>query len=360
MATIDTGSRTAWTVDALTADPGWIFPLDDRARRDLGETVRSARDPDKALLDYRREDFDLGSAAPAIAAAFREIRDGRGIALIQGLPREDMAEADFELLTWAIGLHTGVPRPQGKATQYLSAVRNAGTDYRSATGRGYSSSAELDFHTDGADIVALTCYNQGLSGGMSMITSSVAAYQILARERPDLAEVACLPFHFSRQAEQAPDEAAFYPNPLFAAEDGRLHSKWNRNRVNSAQKIDGVPPLTPLQLEAMDALDEILRRPTLMYEMYLRPGDMQLLSNHTTLHSRTEFVDHPDPARKRLLYRLWLAPPDSRRLPKAWKPFFRSVQPATVRGGIRGQHYDERCLAFDARQAAALGMEVAA
>ena len=359
MTAIDTDTRTAWTVDELTADPGWIFPLDDRAARDLAETVQRARDPAKSLLDYRREDFDLGAAAPAIEAAFREIRDGRGIALVRNLPRAGMAEADFELLTWAIGLHTGVPRPQGKATHYLSAVRNVGTDYRSAAGRGYSSNAELDFHTDGADIVALTCYNQGLSGGKSMITSSVAAYRVLAQERPDLAEIARQPFFFSRQTEQAPDEAPFYPNPLYAFEDGRLHSKWNRNRVNSAQKLDGVPPLTAPQRETMDALDEILRRPSLMYEMYLQPGDMQLLSNHTTLHSRTEFVDHDDPAKKRLLFRLWLAPPDGRRLPNSWKPFFRSVEPATVRGGILGHQHDQRCRDFDARQAATLGMQAA-
>ena len=358
MTSIAADARANWNVAELTADPGWVFPLDDRARRDLTETVRRARDPGKTLLEYRREDFDLGTAGPVIAAAFREIRDGRGIALVRGLPRAGITEAEFELLTWAIGLHSGVPRPQGKATHYLSAVRNVGTDYRSSTGRGYSSNAELDFHTDGADIVGLTCFNQGLSGGKSMITSSVAAYHVLAGERPDLAEILRQPFHFSRQAEQAPDEAAFYPNPIYDTEDGRLHSKWNRNRVNSAQKIDGVPQLTPAQREAMDLLDEILRRSALMYEMYLQPGDLQLLNNHTTLHSRTEFVDPDDPAMKRLLFRLWLAPPDGRKLPDSWKPFFRSVDPASVRGGILGHHHDERCVAFEARQAAALGMKV--
>lgn len=352
--------RDAWTPADLQRDPGWIFPLDEPARRDLAACVRRARDPVKTLLDYRREDFDLGGAAPVIAAAFAEIRDGRGIALVRGLPRADMAEADFELLTWAIGLHSGVPRPQGKASHYLSAVRNAGTEYRSVTGRGYSSNAELDFHTDGADVVALTCYNQGLTGGMSMVSSSIRAHEMMVRERPELAEILHQPFHFSRQAEQAPDEAAFYPNPIYDLQDGRLHSKWNRNRVNSAQKIEGVPQLGPAQREALDLLDEILRRPDTMYEMYLEPGDMQLLNNHTTLHSRTGFTDHADPAKQRLLYRLWLAPPDGRRLPQSWKPFFRSVEPASVRGGILGHNHDDRCLAFEQRQAADLGMPVPA
>ena len=43
MTAIDTDTRAAWTVDELTADPSWIFPLDDRAARDLAETVQRAQ-----------------------------------------------------------------------------------------------------------------------------------------------------------------------------------------------------------------------------------------------------------------------------------------------------------------------------
>ena len=355
--TIAAGSRAEWTVKDLTDDTSWIFPLDDRARRDLMAAIRKARVPEKTLFDYRRADFDFGSAGPPILAAFDEVKRGRGIALVRGLPRDGVDEKDFELLTWAIGLHVGVPRPQGKASHYISAVRDVGTVYRSSTGRGYSSNADLDFHTDGCDVVALTCYNQARSGGMSMITSSVTAHNRLVAERPDLAEILHAPFYFSRQAEQAPDEAAFYPNPIYAETAGILCSKWNRNRINSAQLMEGVPQLTPRQREAMDLFDDILRRPELMYTMYLRPGDMQILNNHVTLHSRTEFEDFEAPGQKRLLFRLWLAPADGPPLPESWRPFFRSVEAGTVRGGILGQQHDERCRAFEARQAADLGMQ---
>src|ERR1700744_4133141 len=113
--------RAAWTVDDLQADPSWVFELDDQARRDLTAAVRTAADPAKALLDYRRDDFDLGSAWPVIAAALREIRDGTGFVILRGLPRDGLTAAEFELLTWAIALHAGVARPQGKASQFLSA-----------------------------------------------------------------------------------------------------------------------------------------------------------------------------------------------------------------------------------------------
>ncbi len=358
MRPINADSPAAWTVAALNADTSWIVCLDDAAARDLTGAVRSARRPDKTLFDYRRADFDLGRAWAPIARCVREIKDGRGFAVLRGLPREGLSADEFELLTWAIGLHIGVARPQGKASQYLSAVRDAGVSYRTGRGRGYSSSAELDFHTDSADIVLLTCFNTAKAGGESMVSSSVAAHNVMAAERPGLAALLHEPLFFSRQQEQAPHEAPFYANPVWDEAEGVLCSKWNRNRVTTAQAIDGVPGMSPLQHEAIDLLDDILRRPELMYAMYLRPGDMQMLNNHVTLHSRTSFEDHDDPLLKRCLFRLWLAPPDWPRLPESWRPAYGAVEAGTVRGGIVGQAYDETRQNFEIRQARELGMRV--
>lgn len=358
MQMVNPTSPAAWNVADLEADPSWIVSLDDQARRDLVATIRRARDPAKTLFDYRRDDFDLGSAWPAIAAALSEIRNGRGFALLRGLPRADVTPEEFELLTWAIGLHVGVARPQGKASQYISAVRDTGTAYRTSRGRGYSSNADLDFHTDSADIVLLTCYNVAKSGGMSLVSSSVAAHNLIARTRPDLPELLHTPYFFSRQDEQAPDESLAYPNPIFDEAEGVLCSKWNRNRLRSAQAIPGVPPITVPQQEALSLLDVTLRDPALMYQMYLQPGDMQMLNNHVTLHSRTEFVDFDDPSKQRTLFRLWLAPPDWPRLPESWRPAYRAIDAGTVRGGIRGQAYDGTRRAFERRQALDLGMRI--
>jgi hypothetical protein len=347
-------SPAAWTARELRDDPGWIFEFDAGARRDLAAAAK--RIADAPPLSLTRADVDLRAAGPVLAAAMRQVRDGRGIALLRGLPRAELDEHGFAALTWALGLHTGVARPQNRASEYLAPVRDAGSVYRSAGGRGYSSNAELDFHTDSADVVMLACYNQAREGGLSMVTSSVAAHAALQAEAPALAAELHRPFWFSRQTEQAPDEGPAYPNPVFDAADGLLCSKWNRNRIQTAQRLDGVPQLTAAQRAAMDALDAVLRRPGLMFDMYLQPGDVQILNSHVTLHSRTEFVDHDEPGRKRLLFRLWLATPDSPSLPESWLPAYRSVAPGTVRGGIVGQAYDETRRTYERRQAAALGM----
>src|SRR5688500_3236321 len=263
MNAIATEAPAAWTAEDLRADRSWIFTLDELARRHLTETVRKAKDPAKTLLDYRRGDFELGPACPLIAEAFREVKRGRGIALVRGLPREDLSAEDFELLTWAIGLHAGVARPQGKATQYISAVRDEGTAYRTAGGRGYSSNAELDFHTDSADVVVLTTYNKAASGGMSIVTSSLAAYARMKERYPQLVAYLRQPIHFSRQQEQALDETLSYPNPIFDEIDGALFSQWNRNRAEPAQKLERVPRLSERHREALAAFDRGVREPAL-------------------------------------------------------------------------------------------------
>ena len=93
-----------------------------------------------------------------------------------------------------------------------------------------------------------------------------------------------------------------------------------------------------------------------MFRMRLQPGEMQLLSNRTMLHSRTRFEDHEAPERKRLLYRLWLAPKGAVALPPSWAEAYGVTEANAVRGGTRGQHYDNRRRDFERRQAEALGM----
>ncbi len=287
--------------------------------------------------------------------------DYHGDRLSRGMAwRSTGCRREFELLTWAIGLHAGVARPQGKASQYISAVRDAGTAYRTGTGRGYSSNAELDFHTDSADIVFLSCYNKAASGGMSITASSLAAYKAMASEYPELIEWLHRPIHFSRQGEEAPDEAPCSVQRIFDEVGGKLFSRWNWNRVSSAQRLPGVLQLSPRHREALERFDAIVRRPDLAHMMWLEPGDVQIVNSHVTLHSRTEFRDHDDVTRKRLLFRLWLAPPDSERLPESWRDLYKSVEPGTVRGGITGQQHDDRCKAFEKRQASDLGMTLPA
>jgi hypothetical protein len=348
----------AWRAADLARDRRWVFALGDADRDALGRALRAGFVDGKPLLDYRQPDFALGRALAPIRRALDEAQHGFGAALVKGLPREGLSEQEFELLTWAIGLHLGVARPQDKLSRYINEVRDKGTDYRSDGGRGYSSKAELDFHVDSGDVVLLSCYNQAPTGGDSLCASSVAAYRQLIAERPDLAEALEQPYPFSHQNEQSAGEAPFTTIPIIGFEDGELFCQWNRNRIQNGERIEGAPQITPKQREAMELLDAIVRRPDFMFSMRLEQGDLQILSNFTALHSRTEFQDAVEPEKKRLLFRLWLSTPEGPRLPRGWRDFWESTEPGVVRGGIYGQHFDAERLRFDEAQSAAMGMRL--
>jgi alpha-ketoglutarate-dependent taurine dioxygenase len=62
-----------------------------------------------------------------------------------------------------------------------------------------------------------------------------------------------------------------------------------------------------LELELLEVYEEIALTPGIYLDMDLEPGDVQLVSNHTVLHARTQYEEWPEPERKRHLLRLWLS-----------------------------------------------------
>ena len=145
------------------------------------------------------------------------------------------------------------------------------------------------------------------------------------------------PFVFSRQGEQASDEPPYYRASIVGEKNGQLFCRYIRNHINSAQlTFEDIERLSPLQIEAMDSFDRMLQREDLCYHMRLEKGDVQLLNNHFVLHSRTEYVDHEDPAERRHLLRLWLSSYQGAALPDDWRDVYKNVAPRSVRGGFKG------------------------
>jgi len=68
--------------------------------------------------------------------------------------------------------------------------------------------------------------------------------------------------------------------------------------------------------------------------MNFAPGDIQFVNNHVIYHARTAFEDAAAQGADRLLYRLWLAMPNSRPLPQGHEVLWRSIEPGALRGGI--------------------------
>ena len=104
-----------------------------------------------------------------------------------------------------------------------------------------------------------------------------------------------------------------------------------------AQEVDGVPPLTKAQNEAMDLLREIGDEVCLYAPFEV--GDMQFMTQHVTCHGRTAFTDDRASGVTRVLLRIWLSTPFSRLLPEGHAVQWGDTSPGALRGGaLVGQH----------------------
>jgi alpha-ketoglutarate-dependent taurine dioxygenase len=88
---------------------------------------------------------------------------------------------------------------------------------------------------------------------------------------------------------------------------GRLRTFYHSDYFRSVQRHEAAPRFTDPERELLDLYEGIAASPELYLDMKFEAGDVQLISNHTVLHARTEYEDWPEPERRRHLLRLWLS-----------------------------------------------------
>ncbi|MFP5304295.1 MAG: TauD/TfdA family dioxygenase, partial [Gammaproteobacteria bacterium] len=302
----------AWRGEVLRKRTDWQIRLTAAEIDECRAAVRHASRRGKPLARLTRADLPLPTLAPRIAEWRREIQRGRGFVLIRGVPVDDWSEAETELFYWGFGHHLGAPGAQNPQGDLLGHVR----DQRSGGDvRYYRTNKALAPHTDTADIVGLLSLRQAKSGGLSRIVSSVAVFNELRRRKPQLVPRLFEPFWFDTKGEGG---IAAFPVPPCRYAGGVLRTFWQSDYFRSVESVAHVPPLGEADEAVLDAYDAIAEDPRFYLDMDLEPGDIQLISNHTILHSRTGFEDWPEPERRRHLLRLWLSVPERRPLRIEW------------------------------------------
>ena len=245
----------------------------------------------------------------------KELLHGRGFALLRGWPSNERSIEQSAIAFRGIGSHLGEPVSQNAKGHILGHVSNLGLDYADPSTRGYQTTAELKFHTDGGDMVGLLCIRPSRSGGLSRIASSTTVWNELVRRRPDLARVLAEPFCFSRVGEVRPGQQRFFRSPIFQPCNGRMIAVLVQSFIQKAQAFEEVPRLTAAQTEALDLIEALAGDPAIRLDMDFRPGDLQLLCNHSIFHSRTSYEDWPAAERRRHLLRLWVSSKEGPSLP---------------------------------------------
>ncbi|MEM7223499.1 MAG: TauD/TfdA family dioxygenase [Pseudomonadota bacterium] len=334
-----------WHGAELAQDDSWVWRWSQAEIAEIETALAAVRKAGLAWHQMERESFPIKRVAARLAQVGSELEDGKGLIRLVGLPIDKYTADELKIIWYGLTSHLGSPVYQDCQGQLMREIRDeggdlgarhgrlssGGKDFLSSKARTYSAGA-LRFHTDRCDVVGLLAVGQAPSGGVSKVASSAAVHNAMLEQRPDLLELLYRPIPRSRLGEEQGGDEVVYELPVFGQRDGKLTSHYSRTYIEAAQLLADSPALTAVQWQALDLLAATAEE--LCFEMHLAPGDIQLLNNHAVYHARSAFEDDPARGRRRLLYRVWLAMPNSRALPEDHAVLWGDTRAGARRGGI--------------------------
>jgi len=300
--------RSAWRGSEISGDAAWIRHVTGAELSELDAALRRVTDAGLAPIEFSREAFPLPTFGPILAEILEELENGRGFALLRGIPVERYDEPSLYRLYWGIAVHLGDMISQNAKGDLIGRVEDQGVDIKAVNARGYTTNAELHPHNDSSDIVGLLCVRSARQGGESTIASSMAIYNEIRARHPEYLDVLYRGFHYDVRGEGVSgrsNEVTRNRVPVYSYFDGRLSCRYNKRAIETAAEKRG-QPLTELERAAVDAIARLTLDPAMRLDFTMQPGDLQLLNNHMVLHARSNFADWPEPERRRLLLRLWV------------------------------------------------------
>lgn len=309
----------SWRGDEIADDPSWIYHLSEAELDELEMEGKRFLREDPDLESVTAEEYPLPLCTKGISELGHELDAGRGFVLTRGLRVDEYSDELSAAIFFLMGLHLGTPMRQNQLGDVIDHIR-ATTDKTRDDPTALSSRirSKLDYHSDSSDVVALMCLHPAKEGGASSLVSGIALYNEVLRERPDLVSLLFEKWHWDWYKQDHDAPANTYDSPICAIEDGVFSIYGGSRILYSAQDYPEVPRLTEQQIEVLELLDEIALRPGVALHMDFQRGDIQWLLNYSAMHARTDFVDHPDPRRRRHLMRLWLRRDSDRPVPSGF------------------------------------------
>jgi len=327
-------SKTVWYGPEMESRKDeWIIQLSDTEITELEAATENFIDKGTPVGLMNQVQFPL----PIFGLKIKELREklikGIGFFILHGLPIEKYSELEAATIFFGIGSHIGNARSQNAMGHVLGHVRNMGVESKDPKVRLYQTNERQSFHTDSCDVVGLLCLQPAKEGGLSLLVSADTVFNEMQKKRPDLLQLLLEPIATDCRGEVPEGMLPYLLIPVFNYYENRITTFYQRQYIESAQRFEDAPRLTPLQIEALNLFDELCNSSNLNLSMMLQKGDMQFVYNHAMLHDRTAFTDWPEVENRRHLIRLWLSAPGDRPLPEVFASRFGSIEIGN-RGGI--------------------------
>lgn len=260
--------------------------------------------------------LDAGDfAMPACRAAMARVRDildlGVRFAIVDRLPLAEIDTGAATAVYWLLSSMIARPVAQKLDGTLIYDVLDTGAQAVPGSGvRPDQTNIEIRFHNDNAynetppDYVGLLCLRRALSGGHSRVVSFHTTHNALLARHPEQLARLYRPFWFDRQREYQAGESPIFAAPVFEV-GAELRARFSAHQIGGGYALRG-EPLDAEGAAAVAALLEVFEDDGLSVDFDLQPGEMQFVHNRALGHSRTAFVDRPDPEARRHLVRLWL------------------------------------------------------
>jgi hypothetical protein len=257
------------------------------------------------------DDFGLSECRETMARVRDILARGVRFAIVDRLPMAEMDSGEATAIYWLLSSMIARPVAQKLDGALIYDVLDTGQQALPGSGvRPDKTNIEIRFHNDNAyndtppDYVGLLCVRQALSGGHSRVISFHTAYNEMLARRPERLGRLYEPFWFDRQREFHPGESPVFAAPVFDAA-AELKARFSVHQINSGYALRG-EAVDKAGDAALSAMLDIFEDEALSVNFDLEPGQMQFVDNRALGHSRTAFVDYPDPSQRRHLVRLWL------------------------------------------------------
>lgn len=310
MLTAGISDERAWRASSIDDTAAWYSPLSKECLSSFERIVHDARRQSRPITQISRSSTSLNACGECLQPVLDALHSGRGFAIIERLPVEQVSVEEALSMYWMIGQSLGNPIEQNIEGTLLYDVRDTGQNV--AQGARFSvTNAESSFHNDNSfgetlpDLVGLLCLHTAKSGGQSQLISGYSLHNELLENHPDTLQTLYQLFCFDRRGQFKSGDLPTSQFPIFQWDKGELTLRYLYYYIQVGHERAG-KALTAEQGRALEMVEGLLRRADFRVEFNLQPGQMLFTNNRWILHNRTAFEDYPDPESRRHYVRLWL------------------------------------------------------
>ena len=318
-STID--SPCAWKGKELSSRSDWKISLNEAHIKEINNLISGNNHETPSLKE-------LFSDAREI------LENGPGAVLIRNCPIHDLNEPEAKKIFSKIASLVGELVSQSSEGELIFSVKDSGYKENDPRSRGPNTRKKLSFHSDRCDVIGFLCLKQALSGGENQIVSSAAIHNYLLDNEPELINFLYEPFYYKRHNVDAGNELPYCKQPIFSMTEGKFACNLLRVLIDRAYALPELPDMSHEQKRALDAIEETASLPEMHFTFRQSPGDILFLNNWITLHRRSEFVDFPEPEKKRHILRAWISPPNNRPIDPLFEDNYGDYRAGKVRGGM--------------------------